>query len=348
MNRWKEGIVRPDSSILEAIQAVERQSVRAAFVVDDDGKLLGIVTDGDIRRGLIAGVELSREVGEVMNKNPLTCAPNDSNESVRRIMEAKDLLQMPVVEDGRLTNVLTLEELTKKPRIDNPVFLMAGGYGTRLQPLTDQCPKPLLKVGSQPILETIIENFAEAGFHNFYISTHYLPEMIKEYFGDGSRWGINIEYTYEEQPLGTAGALGLLPDSMPKLPLIMMNGDILTKVNFGSLLDYHLKSESAATMCVREHEYQVPYGVVQAEDFQVQSMTEKPVYRYYINAGIYVINPEVIECVEANTNLDMPALLSQHVEKGGVSMFPLDEYWLDIGRMNDFERAQQDIQSIVL
>ncbi len=347
--QWQKACISEDKTIIDALGVIDHSAAKAAFVVREDGVLSGLVTDGDIRRGLLGGAGMSEAVSSVMNRSPLTCEPSDSSQAIRRIMEAKQLMHMPVVEEGKLVNVLTLQELTETPRRDNPVFLMAGGYGSRLRPLTDACPKPLLRVGSKPILETILESFADVGFHRFYISTHYLPEMIKEYFGDGRRWGVSIEYTYEDQPLGTAGALGLLPKDLPDMPLIMMNGDILTKVNFSRLLKYHTESAADATMCVREHEYQVPYGVVQAEDFKVQSMHEKPVYRYYINAGIYVINPAMIEKVRGLRQVDMPTLLNQRVEEGGhVAMYPLDEYWLDIGRMNDFERAQQDINNIAL
>ena len=347
--QWRKACLNEDNSILDALGVIDHSAAKAAFVMSEDGKLQGLVTDGDIRRGLLSGVSMDEKVSAVMNRSPLTCEPSDSPQAVRRIMEAKQLMHMPVVDEGRLVNVLTLQELIETPKRDNPVFLMAGGYGSRLRPLTDSCPKPLLQVGSKPILETILENFAEVGFHRFFISTHYLPEMIKEYFGDGSRWGVSIEYTYEDEPLGTAGALGLLPDDLPDLPLIMMNGDILTKVNFSRLLKYHTESNADATMCVREHEYQVPYGVVQAEDFKVQSMHEKPVYRYYINAGIYVINPALVKKVRNKKSIDMPTLLNENVEEARhVGMYPLDEYWLDIGRMNDFEQAQQDIRNVAL
>ena len=341
---WQEALIKPTDSIMTAMKVVDKQSLRAAFVVSDTHELLGIVTDGDIRRGLISGLSLDEPVSRVMNTSPLTCDPSDSPQSIRRLMNAKKLLHMPVVESGRLENVLTLQQLVDVPRRDNPVFLMAGGYGSRLHPLTDECPKPLLRVGSKPILETILESFIDSGFYRFYISTHYLPEMIRDHFGDGSRWGVEIIYTYEEKPLGTGGALALLPKNLSDEPLIMMNGDILTKVNFSNLLDYHNESDAVATMCVREHDYQVPYGVVEAEDFSVISMKEKPTYRYYVNAGIYVLNSSVISQVLSDQRIDMPTILTHEVnEKHKVSMYPLDEYWLDIGRMNDFEKAQQDV-----
>ncbi|WP_347361358.1 nucleotidyltransferase family protein, partial [Vibrio vulnificus] len=190
--------------------------------------------------------------------------------------------------------------------------LMAGGFGTRLRPLTDNCPKPMLKIGNKPILETVIRSFIKAGFVNFYISTHYMPELIHAHFGDGSEFGVNITYVHEESPLGTGGALGLLPNDLPKdLPLIMMNGDVLTKVDFQRLLDFHVSHDADATMCVREYDYQIPYGVINGEGNKITSMVEKPIQRFFVNAGIYVVSPRVIQSVPENHRIDMPTLLEQ-------------------------------------
>lgn len=225
---------------------------------------------------------------------------------------------------------------------------MAGGFGSRLRPLTDNCPKPMLKVGDKPILETVIRSFIKAGFSDFYISTHYMPEQIKNHFGDGGDLGVNISYVYEETPLGTGGALGLLPDSMRQdLPLIMINGDVLTKVDFERLLSFHVENDADATMCVREYDYQIPYGVINGEGNQITSMVEKPIQRFFVNAGIYVVSPRVIQSVEKNQKIDMPTLLEQHMEeRQKVLMFPVHEYWLDIGRMDDFNKAQVDIYNL--
>jgi NDP-sugar pyrophosphorylase family protein len=224
---------------------------------------------------------------------------------------------------------------------------MAGGFGTRLKPLTDNCPKPLLKVGDKPILETVLLSFIKSGFHDFYISTHYLPEMIKEYFGDGEKWGVSINYVYEETPLGTGGALGLLPKDLPELPVIMMNGDVLTKVDIEALLAFHNENDANATMCVREYEYQVPFGVIESEGYKIKSMVEKPMQRFHVNAGIYVVGRKIIEQVNNNEVVDMPTLLERYLDKS-VLMFPFHEYWLDIGRIDDFNRAQIDIQTLGL
>ena len=192
-------------------------------------------------------------------------------------------------------------------------------------------------------METILDQFIEAGFHNFYISTHYKAEMVREHFGDGCNWGVTINYVHENEPLGTAGALGLLPDDLPDLPVVMMNGDLLTKVDFSDLLQFHIGSDGEATMCVREYDFQVPYGVITAKDHRVASIVEKPIHKFFVNAGIYILNLNLINQVDGNSYLDMPQLLQEYIETGGkVNMFPVHEYWLDIGRMEQFEQAQHD------
>ncbi|MEH6469996.1 MAG: nucleotidyltransferase family protein [Halopseudomonas sp.] len=340
---WHKALVTPATSIQETIKVIDKEALRIALVVDEQQQLKGVVTDGDIRRALLQHIPLGNAVSEIMNPNPKSVSINDSKARILAAMERDKLLQIPILDGGVLVGLETLQHLLQRTRYDNPVFLMAGGFGTRLKPLTDNCPKPLLKVGGKAILETILESFVEAGFHRFYISTHYMPEMIQSHFGDGSKWNVTIEYVHEEEPLGTGGALGLLPDNIPQLPLIMMNGDVLTKVDFEQLLDYHLKQKSLATMCVQEYSYQVPYGVIQGRGNQILSMEEKPVHKFFVNAGIYVIDPILIQSVPENQRIDMPTLLEQQIAaEKSVTMFPLHEYWLDIGKMPDFEQAQHD------
>jgi len=222
---------------------------------------------------------------------------------------------------------------------------MAGGFGKRLKPLTEDCPKPMLKVGGRPILETILENFLEAGFRNFYFSTHYLPEVIRDYFGDGSKYGCSITYIHEDTPLGTAGALGLLPEEdVSDQPIIMINGDILTKVNLNQLLEDHNNKGGIATMCVRQHKHQIPYGVIKELDGAAIGVDEKPVETYFVNAGIYVLEPRLLKQVNKNVKIDMPPLLMEQVEKGDtVNLFPIHEYWLDIGQPEELQKAHKDI-----
>ncbi|EDK29084.1 putative sugar-phosphate nucleotide transferase [Vibrionales bacterium SWAT-3] len=349
INSWKKAILSPSATLKDALQIIDSEALRGALVVNSSQALLGVVTDGDIRRGLLSGKNLEAPVADVMNRSPMTANSESSREYLIEQMNKLDILFIPIVDDGRLVGLETLHRaLVNKPNYQNPVFIMAGGFGTRLKPLTDSCPKPMLKVGGKPILETLIRNFIKAGFQNFYISTHYMPEQIENYFGDGTDLGVNITYVHEDEPLGTGGALGLLPDDLPKgLPLIMMNGDVLTKVDFQRLLDFHNENQADTTMCVREYDYQIPYGVINGEGNKITSMVEKPIQRFFVNAGIYVVSPEVIHSVPLNHKIDMPTLLEQHMEqRNNILMFPIHEYWLDIGRMDDFNRAQADIHSL--
>jgi NDP-sugar pyrophosphorylase family protein len=246
--------------------------------------------------------------------------------------------------EGKLVGLANLHELLNKHRHDNPVFLMAGGFGTRLRPLTNNCPKLMLKVGDKPILEQILVNFVEAGFHRFFISTHYMPEVIREHFGNGEKWGVSIQYVHEDEPLGTGGALGLLPHDEIDLPMFMMNGELLTSLNLQSFLEFHESHGNVATMCVREYQHQVPYGVITSEGARIKSMVEKPIHRFFVNAGIYLLAPQLVKSVEHGTRIDMPTLLEREIDNGStVNMFPIHEYWLDIGRMDDFNKAQNEI-----
>jgi len=344
-HNWKNILVSPLSNIQDVLKVIDSEALQLALVVDLDNRLLGTVTDGDIRRALISDVPLSQPISEIMFTTPTTVDFSTSKAQILELMNAKQLHSIPILDDGIVIGLETIHHLTQKAKYDNPVFLMAGGFGTRLKPLTDKCPKPLLKVGDKPILETVLLSFIKSGFHNFYISTHYLPEMIQEYFGDGTKWGISINYVHEEEPLGTGGALGLLPDDLPDLPVLMMNGDVLTKVNLEALLAFHNENNANATMCVREYEYQVPFGVIESEGNIIKSMVEKPVQRFHVNAGIYVVGRKIIEQVNNNEVVDMPTLLERYLGND-VLMFPFHEYWLDIGRMDDFNRAQVDFKTL--
>ena len=313
-------------------------------MVDEDNHLHGSVTDGDIRRGLLKGQDLDAPVETIMHVTPYSIEEGElTNRQIFEIIREKRYLALPVLKAGQLVNIITLEDLISRKRKENPVFIMAGGFGTRLRPLTDKCPKPMLPVGGKPLLETIVLSLKEQGFYKFYISTHYLPEIIREHFGNGEKFDVQIQYVHENDPLGTGGALSLLPKEEIKLPFVVINGDVLTNMNFGKLLDFHEKNQSIATMCVREFQYQIPYGVVNSEDNVIQSMTEKPSYFFDINTGIYVISPELLAQVNAEF-IGMPTILEQQIAlQQKVTSYPLHEYWLDIGHMEDYNRAQRDI-----
>lgn len=345
---WRNVVIGREGTLRDALEIINNESPRVVLVVDEEQTLLGVVTDGDIRRGLLKNLLLDAEVTAVMNASPITALSSTSRKGLVEIMERHGILTIPLLENQKVVGLEVLQTILSGARYENPVFIMAGGFGTRLKPLTDTCPKPMLKVGDRPILETVIRRFIKAGFVNFYISTHYMAEQIKAHFGDGSELNVSITYVHEEDPLGTGGALGLLPkDLLADLPLIMMNGDLLTQVDFLGLLEFHSENKAVATMCVREFEYQVPYGVITGEGRKVISMVEKPIQRFYVNAGVYVVSPEMVRSVPVNHKVDMPTLLEQQIDQGeNVLMFPVYEYWLDIGRMDDFDRAQTDILTL--
>ena len=348
MNNWKTLLIKSNTTLSDVIKILDKGAQRIALVVDEQDRLLGTVTDGDVRRALIKHASMGISVDKMMCDTPKKANADWSKELILSTMEKYNLLQLPIVDSQqRVIGLQTLHDILRNRHRDNPIFLMAGGFGSRLHPLTQDCPKPLLKVGNKPILEIILERFIDAGFHRFFISTHYMHHMIQEYFTDGSKWGVNIDYIYEENPLGTAGALGLLPHNKIDLPLFVMNADLLTNLNFESLLSFHQSHSGVATMCVRQYEHCIPYGVIQSKDHRILSMVEKPVHRFFINAGIYLLSPELVKTVEPGINIDMPTLLEQQIAAGKeVNMFPIHEYWLDIGRMEDFQLAQSEYDLI--
>ena len=349
MKDWSEITLKTSNSVEDAIEVLHSGGLGVALVVDKQGKLLGTVTDGDIRRALSKHLGMDCLVKEVMNSSSTTALNSDSSDVIMSKMKSRNLLHIPIInEDGFLVGLETLQHLTYDKKYDNPVFLMAGGFGTRLHPLTEDTPKPLLSVGNRPILETILSRFINAGFHNFFISTYYKAEKVQAHFGDGSAWGVKIEYVNEEKPLGTAGSIGLLPKNLPKLPILMINGDVLTKVNFEHLLTFHQQQKGIATMCIREYDVQIPFGVVNYEELQAKSIVEKPIRKFFVNAGIYVFEPELINKVTTNTHIDMPNLLDNQIGQGEkVSVFPLYEYWLDVGQIEDYKKANREFTDIL-
>lgn len=350
MNKnWGMIVLSPEHSLLDALSVMNDGALRICLIADSEIKLLGVITDGDIRRAILKNVSLREKVSAIMNHQPITVSSNVSHKLRREIMQRESILALPIVDaENKILGLETWGKEISNPGYENPVFIMAGGLGTRLRPLTNDCPKPMLKVGDKPILEILITQFVKSGFKNIYISTHYMAERIINYFGDGSDWGANIQYVHEKSPLGTGGALGLLPDNIQKLPLIMINGDVLTDTNFVRLLDFHLENNPLATMCVRQYDYQIPYGVINSSGNRIIDIKEKPVHHYFINAGIYVISPELFLSIPKEERIDMPSLLDQKIsELHSVLMYPLHEYWLDIGRMDDFYQAQNDIKELV-
>lgn len=340
-------IINKNDTVIKALELLDLHALRIVLVVDSHNQLIGSVTDGDIRRGLLKGKDLYASIETIMHTSPYSIEEGSlNNKQIFELMREKSLLALPVVKEKQLVDIITLDDLIRIKKKENPVFIMAGGFGTRLRPLTDKCPKPMLPVGGKPLLETIISSFKDQGFYKFYISTHYLPEVITEYFGDGEKFGVQISYVHESEPLGTGGALSLLPKNDITLPFIVINGDVLTNMNFSKLIEFHTQNQALATMCVREFQYQIPYGVVNSKESIIQNMTEKPSYFFEINTGIYVISPELLAQVNAEF-IGMPTILEQQIEqKNKVLSYPLHEYWLDIGHIEDYNRAQKDIVSL--
>lgn len=343
MTNWKDVLVKPGVTILEVMKIIDETTMQFVAVVDDNMKLLGTVTDGDIRRGLLKGLSLDQPIESVMNTSPICGKIGRTIAEYKKKMKVQKLKQLPLVdENDLLTSIIFADELESIVKRENKVVLMVGGLGTRLHPLTETVPKPMLNVGNKPILETIIESFKSYGFVQFVLCVNYKKEMIMDYFQDGSHMGIHIEYIEETKRLGTAGALSLL-ERKPESPFFVMNGDLLTKVNFEQLLDFHHESNSIATMCVREYEYQIPYGVIETNQEKLLSIVEKPVHKSFVNAGIYVLNPEALSFIPEDEFYDMPELYKKLLSiEQSVSAFPLREYWLDIGRIADYERANDD------
>lgn len=347
MSDWKDTLSPATASIRDTIARIDATSLQICLVVDDSGRLIGTVTDGDVRRAILENISVDEPVEKIMFRDPKTARVGDRNSQLLALIKEHHVLQVPILDDdGRVCDLAHIDELHQSSaQRDNWIVLMAGGLGKRLSPLTNDAPKPLLHVGDKPILETIIESFVRHNFYRFYISVNYKAEMIKEYFGTGKKWGVEIRYIHEDQPLGTAGALALI-NERPKSPMIVMNGDLLTRVNFNHLLDYHYKKQASATMCVREYDVQVPYGVVRLEGDKIKSIDEKPIHRFFVNAGIYVLNPSLIDSIPKAQPFDMTSLfelISESNEDTSVA-FPVREYWLDIGHMDDFNQANWDFE----
>ena len=347
MKSWHEVLVNPECSILDTIAIINRGALQIALVVDPDGRLLGTVSDGDVRRGILKGISMQDSVQLIMNHNPTVAGTNASSKHLLDMMETLELRQIPIVNTERkVIRIETWLDTIRRSSKSNPVLLMAGGAGKRLGNLTTCCPKPLLKVGDKPILQTILESFIECGFHDFYFSVNYRAEMIQNYFGNGDKWGVQIQYLQEESPLGTAGALSLLPDK-PTQPMIVMNGDILTKVDFENLLAFHKQTRSCATMCIRDYQIQVPYGVVEIDEHRLVAIHEKPVQRFFVSAGIYVIEPDILSLFPKIGRMDMPELFQAVMrDNKETAVFPIREYWIDIGRVDDYEKANGDYAGV--
>jgi len=339
--------ISPDSTIETAMEAITLGGVKIALVVSNENKLLGTVSDGDIRRKLLQGKSLRDSVKGVYRSNPIVASKSADRKELAALCSKNKIEQIPIVNDNNIViNLFILEDIFERKQLKNMVVLMVGGLGTRLKPLTEGTPKPMLKVGGKPILQTIVEGFVRSGFVNITMCSGYKSSAIQDFFKDGSAFGANINYVIEEDRMGTAGALSLIQDK-PKQPFFVMNGDLLTNIDYEKMLDFHLAQNSMATMCIREYDIEVPYGVISIKGEDISSIEEKPVHNFFVNAGIYLLDPSCIDMIPNNEFYDMPSLFENLISnKEKVIAFPLKEYWLDIGRLEDFKKANIDYQGI--
>jgi dTDP-glucose pyrophosphorylase len=330
-----------DSNLQRAIRCLDESGLQIAIVTTPDGQMVGTLTDGDIRRGLLRGLTLASPVSDIIHREPLVVPPQWGRDIVLQLMQANKVHQLPVLDEQRRVVGLHLwDDLLAPTQRTNTIVVMAGGRGIRLLPHTEHCPKPLLPVGGKPMLEHIIERARSEGFNRFVLATHYLGHMIEDHFGNGAKWNVEISYLREQSPLGTAGALSLLPQS-PSDPVVVTNGDVLTDIHYGELLDFHIRHRAAATMAVRLHEWQHPFGVVKTKGVDIIGFEEKPITRSHINAGIYVLEPRALELLGHEEHCDMPTLferLQQQAERAIV--YPMHEPWLDVGRPDDLKLAR--------
>lgn len=343
MKNWEAVLISPDTSLRNTMAKIDAGAMKVALVVDNERRLLGTVTDGDIRRGLLAGSQLTDPVERCMYRTPTTAKVSESRCSVLSKMRKMVLQQIPVVDDnGFIVGLKLIEDYLLAQERENWVVIMAGGPGTRLKELTRDTPKPMLTVGDRPLLETSICRFVEQGFRHIWLAVNYHAGKIEDHFGDGKEFGAEIRYLREDKRLGTAGALSLLHQA-PVAPILVTNADLLANIDYCDMIDEHVSTDATATMAVREYDYQIPYGVVQTEKENIRQLDEKPVKTVLVNAGVYVLSPEVISIVPKETLFDMPELFEALIGEGRrIRCYRVHGYWLDIGRHEDFCKANND------
>ena len=343
--------ISPDTSIRSAMKCVDRGSCGIALVVDQERCLLGTVTDGDVRRAILAGTDLESPVSVLLASKvstqypkPVTAQSGANRETLLELLHENVLRQLPILDnDGIVVDLVMLDDLIPTQDLQLRAVIMAGGLGTRLRPLTEDLPKPMLTVGGKPLMELVIEQLRQVGIRRVNVTTHYKPEKISDHFGDGSSFGVELNYVNEDKPLGTGGALGLM--DAPKEPLLVINGDILTQVDFRAMLAYHREHRAVMTVAVKQYDINVPYGVIECKGPLICALKEKPQMHLLVNAGVYLLEPKVYEFIPNGEHFNMTDLIQRLLDSNHtVASFPIIEYWLDIGQLADYEQAQNDVQ----
>jgi len=345
MEDLKKLMISPTLDFHSVVKAVQNGGTKMSLVVDKKNKLLGTITDGDIRRTLLKKSSLQIMAKDMMNSNPITVRKNTSDKNIKDLMKERNLFHLPVLnDDGEVIKLRLLHELLDVKKNDNTIFILAGGFGRRLFPLTRNIPKPMLKIGEVPILERIINRFKDQGFHNFTVSTHYLSKQIINHFDNGKKLGVNIDYVIEDTPLGTAGSLGLINKKKITNSIIVINADIMSQLNFVELLKFHKSNFNEITLCTKEYSFQIPFGVINANNGNFINLEEKPVKYFNINAGIYVIEPSLLRFIDGKKYIDMTTFINDIMNSNiKVNTFPIYEEWDDLGSKGDLDRIQSNI-----
>jgi dTDP-glucose pyrophosphorylase len=333
-------VIAQDAVMRLAIEVIDSNGLKIAVVVTDEGKLSGIITDGDIRRALLSGHGLDTPVQEFMRQNPRSAMLGTEKSILLGRLRHEQILHLPIVDEaGILRDLAYLPAFEQLSYQENQVIIMAGGLGTRLRPLTENVPKPLISVGGRPLIDIIVDNLVAQGLSDITLCVNYLGHMLEDHLGDGSKFGARFTFVREKERMGTAGALSLLPQA-PTKSFFVMNGDILTTVDFQAMLDFHKTSSAVATMAVNNHSYEVPFGVVEVSGRHLTKLTEKPKCNFLVNAGIYLLEPQVLEYVPNKQFFDMTNLFEYLIERQlPAAVFPVREPWLDVGRHEDLIRA---------
>ena len=341
--QWRRAMLRSIASVKTAIENLDNYGLQIILVVDEDGKLIGTLSDGDIRRGLLKGVSLDHTIAKLVNCNPMVVPENLSLDMVFRMMIANKVRQIPIVNgENKAVGLHLWERMKNFETIPNTLVVMAGGKGTRLRPFTEECPKPMLHVAGKPMMEHIIQKAVEEGFRSFVISLGYLGHIIENYFGDGKNFGIDVSYIREDEPLGTAGALSLLENSF-KHPFVVTNGDVITNVQYAKVLEFHVQNLAFATMAVHPYQWQNPFGVVNMKGVDIVGFEEKPIISSHVNAGVYALSPETLGYLPRGERCDMPALFEMlRLKKKRVVAYPMHEEWIDVGRPADLQAVNDN------
>lgn len=344
-NRFEKIFVRPGATVREAITSIDAGAIEIALVVDEERRLIGTVTDGDVRRALLDGVTLEEPIDPIMHRDPVTAPHGTDPGTVLALMTSRGVDQVPLIANGQVRDVAFIRDLVAdddQTRGDHPIVLMAGGRGARLHPLTEQTPKPMLPVGDRPLLERLVDQVRDAGFSRVLVAVNYRSDVIEDHFGDGSGYGVEIDYLREDEPLGSAGALKLAGSELDR-PFVVMNADLVTNVNLSALMHFHLAEGNALTVGVRQYALELPYGVAELEGTRIVSLNEKPTHAFFVNAGVYAVDPHAIGLMSQHERFDMTDVIAAALAAGlRVGGFPIREYWIDIGQLTDYQRAEND------